>query len=187
MQQIITLCDVCGENGAKPATPVVVALGAKPRAQVVVDLCDEHERVLIEPVRALLDQYGRKIVDGSPASSASSTSQKRAAAENDDKGRPFPCIFCERPMKTRSGLTFHLDEAHGFTSPAEAYGGARCPLCAQNFATATGLGAHAKSHGELGRDGTHGLYRAALEGGDPHAIIAKRLAEVGSLASPQAA
>jgi hypothetical protein len=164
MQTVITLCDLCGD-GSTRGEPVVIALGdgATPR---VVDLCAHHGEDLLGTLRTVLAEHGRRLagVTGAPAPPRS--------------GDTYPCIVCGFASVSTSALALHLRGQHDLSGVADVYGQApRCFVCAEGFDSARSLARHPRLHGE---QGAHGLYRAALAAGDPHDLIAKRRAELGT-------
>lgn len=179
MQQIVTLCDVCG--GA--AQPLVAAFGerAEPR---VVDLCDAHRAELTAALVTLLDEHGRRLPPTTkPAAAEPKALNPNAGREHADD--PLICILCDATFPSLGKLGYHIGRAHDVSGPLGLYGSAVCPLCGIDFAgdhkppqAMTALGSHGKMHQRDG-SGIHGLYREAAKAGDPHGVIAKRLADLG--------
>lgn len=160
-QVIVTLCDLC-DDGAR-GEPMVVTLGEKGPTRIV-DMCDAHREALIEPLRVVLADHGRRLPDVGRMTPVAADS--------------FPCIVCAYEGPTASATSQHYKVRHDLRSVAAVYGSShQCYVCAGSFETAQGLATHAtKAHDE---EGAHGLYRLALASGDPHDLIAKRRAELG--------
>lgn len=168
VQEIVTLCDVCGER----AEPVVLAIGRTER-RVVVDLCPTHDAETVEPVRELLTSHGRPIVDPEPAPPPAAVRTPRA-----DKSHPYRCLVCDMPSKSAAGIAQHYSSHHGMSTTGEIYGHHVCPLCGHDLGNAAALGTHTRAaHPEAGHDhngvmgGAHWAYLMAERAGDPHGEV----------------
>lgn len=144
VREIITWCSPCfAEDVREQATTVVVALdGGKPRA---LDVCERHNKELVEPLRELLAELGQ-LVD--PASSHSSSEHVCSIAG------------CGKSYKSGQSLGKHMRRVHNMamgdqSSPAEplpdeSHMRHQCPEegCDRGFDTPQGLGAHrSRLHG----------------------------------------
>lgn len=79
----------------------------------------------------------------------------------------FPCIACPKEFESGSGFQSHSD-AHGFKTAGDMYGD-KCPVCDVKHGRLTN---HAKE--EHGIPNVAQLFKAAVEAGDPHGIVAAR-------------
>lgn len=79
----------------------------------------------------------------------------------------FPCFLCPKELESGSGFQSHSD-VHGFATAGEMTGD-KCPLCKTKHGRLTN---HAKE--EHGIPNAAQLFKAAVEAGDTHGIVAAR-------------
>jgi len=182
VQQIVTLCDACYDEGkTEAASPyVVTVLGAT----WGVELCEAHRASLIDPLADVAERLGQAV---KPKATKATKAAKTAGS---DRPNAEPCLLCGHVSPRISALLQHLKASHH--TNLEAVYGTDCPVCARAFDSATALGVHvSRSHPEvtdaLGATSIPAAIRYAAEHGDPHDIVAKVLANHGLDALPKAA
>lgn len=155
-------CDLPHEHDANIEARTV-SFSLDGRAEREIDLCADHEREFVEPLRQLYSDARKP--DGVTAKATAT-------------GYPLECIYCGAGYESAGGLLMHAGTVHGFASTsnkhyaaAEDVYGLECPLCEYVAAIPSTLGRHGKN--EHGTDyGTAGLYTAAIKS-DPRGVIAK--------------
>jgi len=140
-KEIIAWCDVCLHDDIKQPARTLAPMtldASKPR---VIDVCEVHEKEIVEPLRQLLAEFGQ------PVESSSSSSR--------DEQHPCPIASCGKSYVSAQSLGKHLRSKHNTTLsdalagidqplPIEAELQHQCPEpdCARGFSTPQGLGAH---------------------------------------------
>jgi uncharacterized C2H2 Zn-finger protein len=146
VREIITWCSPCYANDVRTeGRSVALAVDGRPQ---LVDVCETHDKEIVQPVRELLAAHGQPL--------------ERAGVEPTARER-HRCPECGKLLKTRDTLSKHLRSMHGQSlkdalgdddddelpievdESSKPYG---CPDCARRFETPQGLGAHRnRSHG----------------------------------------
>lgn len=128
-KEIISWCDVDMLDDVKvPGRTVRVQIGlAQP---VEVDLCEQHEKQLVEPLRELIEQHG----------------QPTAAVDD------LTCPMCSKRYTKKESLAKHIRAKHTEAAVEEPVAThvqrKQCPDCDASFDTPQGLGAHrSRAHG----------------------------------------
>lgn len=192
--EIVHWCDV--HLARDERHPVVarhtVALNG---AALVLELCETCEVALFKPLAEFLTEFGvpervagKPVKTTSKAAGSSSTARVSASADgrtlvevprsarggtaNADHTL-YPCLVCDGVIEGRSPYDRHLRDEHR-TSHAGLYG-TTCPVCTVEVASIVGLSSHAREH-EV--HGAFALFDLARQQGDPHGIVAARLATV---------
>lgn len=169
-REIVAWCDVhLAEDERVPATTVTVTVdGAGP---VEIDLCAEDRKRYVEPLVELLTAHGAAPTRGALAPARAAIDGR--AGKPTTRPRHLQCLWCPLDYSAQSGYLAHLRKVHGFDSLPDAYG-EQCPLCGQSF---TALGAHTvRAH-----DATQtAAFVLARELGDPHGVVARRIAAAGA-------
>ena len=186
-------CDACmGEHDARvPGAPVTVSLA--PRGALVLDLCDDHRKALLEPLEAALDAWGIKPESQDLARRARPAQRRTAAqAQNDlatlvasqangsrrgqkpEGGRAHPCPWCPLDYAGATSLRAHVMSQH------DAPGGLdvltdTCPLCGQS-GIAQLSGHVTRVHRDEAANGWQSL-KVAEDKGDPFMVVAAVLAQ----------
>lgn len=186
--EIVSWCDVCLLDDERVhAAPLRVALDGKaPRA---LDLCDEHRKTYVEPLRELLSEHGTAVDDKRVPSRAYRRRQPAepspAGAPVARKGKPpahkrlWPCLWCSLDYAGESSLTKHVMNEHGLKGLRGSFG-TQCPACADD--SFRSLGAHtSREHPELGPNVA--AVFAALRETDPHGVVAERVAAGSNVTS----
>jgi uncharacterized C2H2 Zn-finger protein len=143
-KQIVAWCDKhLAQDEQVPAGTVQVALdGGDP---VELDLCDPCAKEVLDPVRALVDEYGQPTAD-----------------QGGSTGDPvYHCYArgCDKTFAHGRNLQKHLERIHGFVLPDAALGTEvvqvatdaegkpvyPCPECGREFRKPQGVAAH-RSH-----------------------------------------
>lgn len=143
---------------------VTIAIGAGgPR---LLDLCERHEKALVEPLRALLADVGQDatVVHERPGN------RRGTKPAHPDR---FPCLWCSETFAALGGYFSHVVREHGLPegSTSGSVYGKRCPLCGKGFSTVPSLG----THGRI----VHGSYSIAMsfvmarDAGDPHKLVTR--------------
>lgn len=177
MGTIITttrFCDVCAAESDETNTDASAFTLSVGQAPVTLDLCERHERELIEPVRLLIAAHGYRVqgpnARGKAPSSASAARAPRGGTTG-PRGRPAPadgamaCLWCPVTYgaKSTSSMANHLRTVHGFASARAAFGEVPCPQCGGGPFNA--LGAHlTNTHDAAGAPISRALLRARDEG-----------------------
>lgn len=178
-REVVSWCDPhLAHDERVPGYPVIFTVdGGKP---VRVDLCADDRAALVEPLLAMLAEYGAPPDAPPPPSrsprvprrptaseaAAAAASSPRRRGQPPAEGRPFQCLWCPLDYSSTSALGAHLRTAHGLGPVATTYGEV-CPLDGETFAN---LGGHAsRSHGL----NTASLFLAALDAGDPLGVVAQ--------------
>lgn len=131
--EIVRWCSPCYEDDIKAEGHAVTVVldGGK---SMSVDLCDRHDKELIEPLRVLLSEYGMRV----------------------ELPPSMTCAECGAQLKNADSLAKHMRRKHDksvdSTKPVvdESALPYQCPEsdCSRGFATAVGLGSHrARVHG----------------------------------------
>lgn len=188
VQQIVTLCDVCYDEGKTEAGQshlVAVAGGAWS-----LELCEAHRVALIDPLADVAERLGQ-VVKGEAKAKAFKPKAERRSGGGGGGNRPLsePCMICGAVFGMASSLTSHYQNVHSINGFREAYG-LTCPLCLHEGGGPSALGRHVRdAHPEVlaaeGGSGAPEVFRYASEHGDPHDLVAKRLAELGLTALPE--
>lgn len=140
VREIITWCSPCyAEDIRSEGTSVVLTInGSKPQS---VDVCETHEKEIVEPLRELLAAHGSRIESATVAPTV---------------GRRL-CPHCGASLKSADSLAKHIRRSHGEapdpTQPMvdESELAHGCPDCERRFATPQGMGAHrSRVHGYVG-------------------------------------
>lgn len=189
VQQIITLCDVCAEANDDGAVAAQTHLVAVAGGAWSLDLCPAHYEMLVEPLADVAERLG-EVVKGEAKAKAfkpRTKTERRGGGGN----RPLsePCMICGAVFGMASSLTSHYQNVHDINGFREAYG-LTCPLCLHEGGGPSALGRHVRdAHPEVqaaeGGSGAPEVFRYASEHGDPHDLVAKRLAELGLTALPE--
>lgn len=145
-KEIVAWCDVCLQDEVQTtASTHQLTLSGKTHE---LDLCETHDKELLEPIRLLLAEAGQPV-------------QKQSKS---DDGR-VACSICGKQLKTRDTLSKHVRRMHSTdeqlaavsrTIEAEEAAGAKpydCPDCDSSFETPQGRGAHrSRAHGYRATD-----------------------------------
>lgn len=174
-------CDACAAEIAdtggdvEPAT-VEQGVSISPHLPRFLDLCERHHKSLIEPLAALLAEYGQ----AGPGSTKETPHKPHSRPGKDaNEGDRYPCLWCPEAFGSSGGLKGHLERVHGL---ADGRGGAVfgtvCPLCMARQVGKTTMGTHAR--GAHGARSVAALFREAEAAGDPHAIVAAVKSKLGA-------
>ena len=172
-------CDGCAaeiEDGGdvEPAiVEVAVSIGLvteRPADRKSLDLCERHDKALLEPLRALLAESGQD--PGTTPQTAGKRPGRRTGPEPKHPDR-FPCLWCPESYGALGGYVGHLVRAHGL-KPGSTIGGVygtRCPIDGRTMANGSALG----THGRIVHDAVSiaDLFRLAAAAGDPHGLVVK--------------
>jgi len=170
--QVRSWCDGCeaevGHANAEPAT-VEVTVTLPPLGPRLLDLCESHEKGLVEPLRSLLLSAGQD-ASRTPQTPTKPPGRNGPAARVPDR---FPCLWCPETFGAQGGYMGHLVRVHGLpegSTSATIYG-TRCPLCGQGFDRVTSVG----THGRLvhGARSVAAAFVMADAAGDPHKLVSK--------------
>lgn len=185
-REIVAWCDIEMANDERvEARTYTIALDGGPRE---IDLCDEHRKALIDPLRDVLASHGSIVrQDGVAAatrrqSAAVAANTPQALAERAARGsrrgtapageRSHACLFCPLDYASPTSLISHCASAHGFERTSLAVFGRRCPMCGESGWTVLSQhGQHAHDVASVSR-----LFVAARDAGDPHGVVAERVA-----------
>lgn len=148
VREIVTWCSPCFAEDVKAdaRTVAVVIDGGKP---LTVDVCERHDKEIVQPLRELLEAHGSKLDAASAAPARAATVGRRL------------CPHCGASLKSADSLAKHIRRSHGDhdetpdqpTPPSvdESELAHACPDCERRFATPQGLGAHrSRLHGYVG-------------------------------------
>jgi hypothetical protein len=194
-REIVLWCDVDMRDDQRvPGSTRTLDLGHGPRE---IDLCDQHAKQYLEPLADILDELGsraerpqtlrpradaRKVQGLSKLDNLLTTQRRGKLPDDDDDGRGFQCLFCTLDYTNSGSLRVHIRKLHGFTDAGfpEIFGRA-CPLCGQSGYGA--LSVHAlNTHNQ---PNVSALFVAAREAGDPHGIVAERVALAQNVRLPE--
>lgn len=166
--QVRAWCDACAEeteteDGPREPAPLseVIAIGARSTGKVL-DLCERHDKALLEPLRRLLADVGQD-PDPTPQTPA-----KRSGpwSSSSAQAKSYPCLWCASEYATGYALTTHVRNVHGKTG---RLWGTACPSCGTAFGSPASLGVHAVKHDARS---VAQLFRVARDEGDVHGIVA---------------
>lgn len=140
-KEIVTYCDVHLTRGEHlPASSVQFTVDQG--MPLEVDLCNDCHKELVEPLVALLNEYGQPV--------------KRDTGTS-NTGKPLLlCPVCAKQYVQQRGLDKHIEREHPTPAAARAAvqatsGAHQCPECDRSFALPQGLGRHRLSaHGVKG-------------------------------------
>lgn len=161
---------------------------------LVLELCEACEVSMFKPLAGFLTEHGvPERVAGKPVKpvkAASTSAARRVSADADGRtlievpgratGNPltdrvlYPCLVCDGVIEGRNPFERHLRDEHG-TTPVGLYGTV-CPVCTHPAVGTVGLSAHGRGAHEV--NGSFALFDLARREGDPHGIVAARLAAV---------
>jgi hypothetical protein len=171
VRKIVELCDLhYAEEVEVPGKSVTFAIGAGKTHEV--QLCDEHEKELIQPLRDLIKSHGKATSEARPKASRATSADGRKGTP--PKGaRNQPCPLCDLDYASDSGLIRHVSTEHGMegTSLSDIFGNV-CPLCNK----ASGLmGQHVKrTHGDKALT-TAMAFKVARDAGDEYGVVKARV------------
>jgi hypothetical protein len=180
-QEIVRLCDPClADDERVNASAVTVALNGKP---LLLDLCEDHEALLIKPLRDVLAAFGQTVT--APTGAPKRAYTKRTPPSAAEPAGPAPampateghvhvCPFEHTGYAGASALLKHLDSVHGLRGIYAATGGV-CPLCGVERPPS---GAHSLAGHVRDEHGEPSLSRAVVAAeaiGDPHGVHARFL------------
>ncbi len=151
-QKIVSVCDAHIDHEEHSGTPLP-PISLDGVNFFGVDLCDVADKELIEPVRRLLGEYGRRLGDdelGTYRRAATKAAARKTPASN----RRLTCPKCGQSM-LRSTMRDHVETAHDTLLPIiEAELGHTldgepivdyCRDCGGGFAHGAGRSAHQRS------------------------------------------
>lgn len=132
---IVVTCDPHADRGEDgvPATPRTLSRGLDPhKAEVVVDMCDDCDKELLEPIRQLIDAYGQTTHGAPPQrrTRRATATQPALSAHGDAIDRTDPGIYicplegCPHgegdndPYVRRTSFNVHAQRDHGTTLQA---------------------------------------------------------------------
>jgi hypothetical protein len=177
VQRIITLCDVCydeGDENTEGTSHFVAVAGGS----WSLELCDPHRDRLIRPLADVAERLGQAVrADGTPWPRAARAPRGSGVAKV--YGPPgVPCVICGAAFTARANMTTHMTDVHGHDGLTGVYG-LTCPLCTHESANGPAASGHVRrAHPEVD-GGMPEAFRFAYTMGDPHGIVAKRLADLG--------
>lgn len=133
---ILRNCDICAPSSQVASRPTVegveVTIGKLRRT---IDLCEEHRRFFVEPLRSLLVEHGAKVEgDTAPVPEGRQT---------------WTCETCSKPYLSPTGLRSHIIKEHPDKPATVRVDDSNrpqvdlpCPECGFVATNAQGLGAH---------------------------------------------
>lgn len=159
MQKLVEVCGPCFAASKEYvlAHQVMMSFNGVP---MEVYICDPCEAMLVEPVRTLMDAFGK------PA--------RPTVTVPDAPPGMIECLLCTVRVADNWELRTHHKGAHGLAkmTATEMYG-LVCPVCEEKLGSGVAMGNHARTQHE-----THSipeLFTAAKRAGDPSGVIAKRV------------
>jgi len=146
-QQILTICDVCADDGGRQVDGATGFDLTGFGHAVTIDLCDLHE----QQTRVIFDRLadlGRP-TDGSKRPRKTRATRVGPSRDSNAHGE-FKCPACDHVAVTAQSLGRHTREVHGKRVAAlrmerglpRGSGPHVCPDCGRQFARAASLGAH---------------------------------------------
>lgn len=188
-KEIVTWCDKhMAREEHVAATTFPLTFG---RDSYTIDLCEGCAKELITPLEELVRELGVTEKSAAPAKPAKASAASEPPAR---QGRPsthpekllagpHPCPVCSADYtdRTQGALGQHLVTQHGLT-PAMTVG-TTCPVCNMGHELSKGLATHSVLHRDQmlgGESGLLGLWFLAQRDGDPHGVVAGRVAAVRS-------
>ena len=130
--QVIIWCDACHAAGRTDVTGGARLVTLGDLGPLSLDLCLEHDQALLQPVRALLVDYGTppELADPEPV-------QRRPAGKR-------TCPVCGKTLRI---LGAHMLNRHGLTleSTRGEDGLLHCPACSFTAVSGQALGNHARA------------------------------------------
>lgn len=169
-RDIVIHCDACtdGQTAGKPTRPMTLG-GYGPGT---LDLCEMHEKELIQPLADLLASNGLDPDGHALRQHNGSTGSKRQRAMPAPEGG-FICVFCDDSFKFYSGYQNHFPTRHGLRM-GEAYGSV-CPLDGVDIGHPSMKKLHIEAHGSTYMGG---LFVLAQKADDPEGVVTKQIAAV---------
>lgn len=157
--QIITWCDACQARGkntkitdGESEVTVNLAIAGRPATldAMTLDLCKADRKALIDPLVALIDEYGvpkPAPTNGHPHRGPRSMGRPSSRTDRD---KVLTCPKCDEPVRgSRRNVIAHLTNNHGLDSVAASKlvptvngRSVPCPICGYITDGGTGLGAH---------------------------------------------
>ena len=107
-------CDVCQQHDEKVpgiTTPPITIGNGKPKE---LDLCEVHEKEVLEPLRALLNEVGQEVKPprkGRPSSATPVVASGGVVVPGARKAY-VKCLFCDATPKTKGAYGVHLNQHH---------------------------------------------------------------------------
>lgn len=182
VQQIITLCDVCYDDGT--TTEGHAHRVAVDGVDYSLELCQQHADALWRPLTEAAERLGAQVADKPAKRRPKSTPGVAPVRERPTLGEP--CLICGQVQDSSAAMSSHYSNNHNLAGMTAVYGLA-CAVCGHEAKTSSGLGAHVGfAHGSLGLRSVPAGFNWAAANGDPSGVVAKRLAHLG-LERPAAA
>lgn len=172
-KEMVVWCDVClkEDNVHTKSSTIVIQVRPVMKEPLGLDLCDKHEINLVHPLMEMLSKYGEK--EGATANAIAAASNRRSPAMPDT--RTYPCLLCPEVSHSNHSFVQHIARAHG-TNPTNLYG-TTCPVDGQSFGGSHSMGAHlSRTHPDYGQTTAESFKKVQAEG-DPHGVVADRLAK----------
>jgi hypothetical protein len=130
-------CDRCDSRGEKAEAIVERTVMIIPAGAKTLDLCEPCDKELIEPLAALLAEYGQP-----PAERNGQQRLNVGPSDSEPAGYERPCPVCHQVLHgSNTNVAQHIWLRHiGQRRPAQPM--SKCPECDFTPATGTGLGRH---------------------------------------------
>jgi len=176
-QEIVTWCDLCETEHPRRGNSVGITIDTL--QPVSLDLCHEHNDVLLGQVYDAIAKYGRRVDKPERPAAQGQIPHRDRPRNTGSERRPFKCLLCEVTYATGQSVARHYRQQHGLTGvdSSESIYGLTCPICSRSFAESKTLGHHASQH--EGAKGTGDLFTKAEEIGDPYGIVMERRSKLG--------
>lgn len=180
-RELVVYCDAClPQNVQEPGHLVTVSIDGAPATGF--DLCERHDKELLNPVRELMGQAGipaARLLQDQPA-----TPPKRRGAGDSSLGLVFDCPACPDVSYTQlQSLRAHFLAAHDYDTEGRQsvfMYGTTCPLCNEETDNELGRYHVPYTHPEI-KGGGAGLFAAAIAAGDRYKVVKKQLDHVRSV------
>lgn len=168
--QVVAMCDKCGGADADEYTeenskgkPVVLDLD-KPCRDWREELL-QKAALILAPLVTLADEKGVA------PEKAKAPTKPKSVSPSDRPGNRF-CLVCPETRTSNSGILNHMQDEHGFPHSVPKIYGNVCPIDGE---IQDGLARHV---GQIHKEFAHitEAFVWAKENGDPHGIVAARIA-----------
>jgi hypothetical protein len=168
---VVVSCDNCG--GQDKEVQEFPAINSKGK-RVILDMHPKCHAEIYGPGLELADSKGQPV-----DKSKTTPNSKQPGYRPPSEGAERVCLVCPETRTSNTGILNHMQDEHGFPHSVPEIYGQVCPIDGDEFEglLARHIGQVHKEHGHISR-----AFDWAKRNGDPHGVVAARIAEMEKVA-----